>query len=170
MEPELRRTITEVITRYELEPEIRDLYVEGVNDKACLEWFFKQAERKSVVVLEIDCINIAEDLIWKFQLQSNNRGRVIALSLELEHQLSSKPPYIWCVADTDFDFLLGANHKSKYLLYTDYTSLDIYFFSKDILDKVFNLGLRRLGFDSSGVLQNLVEVLKDVFCIRAANW
>ena len=37
-----RRSIEELITRYELEPSLKDIYVEGHSDKVIIEWFLQE--------------------------------------------------------------------------------------------------------------------------------
>ena len=41
MENEIRRTLDELVARYVLEPDLRDIYVEGKTDKLFLEWFLR---------------------------------------------------------------------------------------------------------------------------------
>lgn len=40
-----RRTIPELVARYILEPSLRDVYVEGSDDRALIKWFLEQHER-----------------------------------------------------------------------------------------------------------------------------
>lgn len=48
-----RWTIPELIARYELEPDLRDIFVEGDRDLFLLNWFFNSAGlRKPVVYTE----------------------------------------------------------------------------------------------------------------------
>jgi hypothetical protein len=171
MEADYRRSIDELIARYTLAPELRDVYVEGSSDKKLYEWFLKQFGCKSVSIFEIDSVNIDNGLITKFGLQSGNRSEVVALSLEFDRSLPHDVRYLLCIADSDFDFLLGKIHTSKYLFYTDYTSVDMYFFGMYILEKFFNLGIPRLNLSCSlaALIKNFVEVLQDIFVIRATN-
>jgi len=169
MEQAYRRTIDELITRYHLEPELRDLYVEGPSDKMLFLCFFEYLKCEHVEIFEIDTVNIQDSLINKLRLQSRNRDRVIALSLELDRLLQGNVECLACVADSDFDFLLGRTHDSRYLLYTDYTSVDLYFWSEDVVDRFFKLGVRRLASDPKRLLANFAAVLQEVFSIRAAN-
>ena len=49
-----RRTIAELVARYELEPTLRDVYVEGRFDSAVLTWLFRERGCVDAVVYEID--------------------------------------------------------------------------------------------------------------------
>ncbi len=53
-----RRTLEELVTRYQLEPELRDIYVEGKTDKILLEWFLEQKGVENFAVYEIDTVEI----------------------------------------------------------------------------------------------------------------
>ncbi len=169
MNEKVRRPIKELITRYTLEPKIRDIYVEGPGHKLFFEWFLKKFNCADVVVFDIDDIEITNDLLDKYALQSQKRGRVIGLAIELERLLEESHQYVVCIADSDFDFLIGRNHHSFYLTYTDYTSLAMYCFTEDILEKALMLGIRHVPCQPVMLLNNLAEVLEEVFCIRTAN-
>jgi len=169
MEEAPRWTIEDLIARYTLEPELRDLYVEGPSDKLLFEWFLKQFECESVAVYEIDCVDVPDTAVEALGLQHNNRDRVVALSLELERLLPGEDLRVLCIADSDFAFLLGGWRNSRYLLYTDYTSVDLYFFCEHSLEKCLKVGIGRLLLDTSTWLTNLEGVLQKVFCVRAAN-
>jgi hypothetical protein len=47
-----RRTLAELTTRYEFEPDLRDLYVEGATDRHFLVWFFLTSGASRVAVYE----------------------------------------------------------------------------------------------------------------------
>lgn len=159
------RSIEELVARYTLEPELRDLYVEGHRDKDLFEWFFDQFNCDSISVFEIENIDIDYSLIAKYTLQDRNRDRIVALSLELERLLTVEVRFLTCVADSDFDFVLGRKHNSCYLLFTDYTGLDLYFCSEDVLEKIFKLHAPNISFS----IQDFTEILQEIFIIRAAN-
>lgn len=167
-----RRTIEELVARYALEPELHDLYVEGPGDKLFFEWFLTCSACKPVAVFEIDTVDISPTILEELKLKPRNRDRVIALSIQLEQFLecdANSPRCLRCIADSDFDFVLGRKHTSKYLLYTDYASLDLYFFDVSALEKLLKLGVRRQPHPAKAIQTNIGEVLKDVFLIRAAN-
>ena len=50
--------IESLLTKYELEPEIKDLFVEGPTDKRILRWFFKKAGLTDVDVFEITDVDV----------------------------------------------------------------------------------------------------------------
>lgn len=73
------RTLKELALRYEFEPELCDIYVEGPSDKALLESFFEDCGRSDIAVYTIDSVNVPSTTVAKENLANNNRGRLISL-------------------------------------------------------------------------------------------
>jgi len=164
-----RRTIDELATRYILEPELRDIYVEGPRDKKLFKWFLNKSEFNNIEIYEINSIDISDDLINTLGLQSGNRDRLIALSVELERFLPISIKYVLCIADSDFDFLLGRKYGPRYLLYTDYTSIEIYFYYEQIIEKILLFSVHRDTIEIPALMEILTEILQELFIIRSAN-
>jgi hypothetical protein len=76
-----RRTIEEIIVRYELEPSLRDIYVEGLEDKSLIEWFLSQHGQTNCAIYDVDTIEIPAELLFAENLVDGNRSRVIFLAL-----------------------------------------------------------------------------------------
>lgn len=169
MEHALRRRIEELLTRYDLEPTLRDLYVEGPHDRQVFDWFFGNTGCRQVAIFDIDTVDIAPNILEGLNLKSGNRDRVIALGILLGQSLGRKVKNVRCIADSDFDLVLGFKHNSKFLLYTDYTSLDLYFFDLPAIEKLFKLGVKRMPGSAKDIYTNLSNVLKEIFLIRTAN-
>lgn len=142
MENEIRRTLNELVTRYELEPELCDIYVEGKTDKQLIEWFLDEKQLQDFAVYEIDTVKIPAQLLFELGLKDNNRSRVIFLALYIHNKLSETPLHITCIADKDFDWLFGKEYQCDLLLFTDYSCLEMYLFNEVVLDKYLRLGLR----------------------------
>lgn len=169
MADELRRKFDELVARYELEPELRDIYVEGTTDKNLVQWFLRQKRQQDFVVYEIDTVDIPAERLEELELSNNNRGRVIALALDMQSQFSALPPHLTCIADKDFDFLFWKDYNCDILLFTDYCSIEMYFFNETILDKFFSLALGLSRRQAKEVLDKVSKVLEELFLIRAAN-
>lgn len=169
MERELQRPIDELVARYTLEPTLRDIYVEGQRDKLFLEWFLNKTKCADVAVFEIKYVNVQNELLSDLGLKSGNRDRIVALALEFQHRIENEVPYLSCIADSDFDFLLGHTYRSNYLIYTDFTSMEIYCCSENILRKFFSVGICRSPCDISKLYSNMVNILRGLFLIRATN-
>ena len=164
-----RRTVEEIVARYELEPDLCDLYVEGPRDRALYSWYINSLGLRHISVFEIESVEIPSERLVAHGLASGHRSRVIALALELDFQFSPALRYVRCIADSDFDFIFGSRISVDHILYTDYTSADSYNCKGDTLGKVLRLGFDIPEVEINQLFESMVDVLKDVFIVRAAN-
>ena len=164
-----RRTISELVTRYRLEPDLRDLFVEGPRDREIYGWYLETSGCKLLTAFTIESVEISTDLLDSYGLASGNRNRVVALALELDKNFSPALRHVRCVADRDFDFILNVHKCARHLLYTDCTSVDLYTCHENLLRKVFRLGFHIPDLEIAEFFDSLISVLQDVFVIRAAN-
>jgi len=169
MTPGDQRTIEELITLYELEPQLRDIYVEGPTDVSFIGWFLDQVGKDNVIVYDISTVDISVQVIQSHSLENNNRDRVIALAIELESRLVEPTIQVTCIVDRDFDLILNKEYECNLLLFTDYTSIEMYLYCEKCLDKFINLYLRGFPFSAGYLLARLSSVLQEVFLIRLAN-
>ena len=164
-----RRTIEELIARYELEPELRDLFVEGPSDRIIYSWYLRKCGYKQVGVFEIDSVDIPRELLDTYDLHTGNRSRVIVLALELDRNFTSMLEHVRCIADSDFDFILDIHHYSGHLIYTDYTSVDMYTYKEELLNKLLCLAFDHSDNQARSVFVSMTSVLRQLFIIRAVN-
>mgnify|MGYP001373265796 CR=1 FL=1 len=78
-----RRTINELLTRYDLEPELFDIYVEGYFDRDIIDACLYGKTDINIAIYVIDSIDVGIDVLDKYGLTSGNKQRLIALSKEL---------------------------------------------------------------------------------------
>ena len=98
-----RRNIDELIALYELEDELRDIYVEGASDKAFIGWLLESSGLKNTNIYAIEDINIEDEMLDKYKLpRGSNRSRVIAASMEITGDDSTHKNVLF-VADRDFE-------------------------------------------------------------------
>lgn len=172
MEDEKRRKLDELVTRYELEPSVNDVYVEGLTDKCIIQWFLEESnlDTKNVAVYEIDTIDIPTDRLFALGLNDSNRSRVIFLAFELQSRFEGSLPPVICIADKDFDNLIASSHiESELLLFTDYTSIEMYLFDSNIIEKFLRLALRKDDLEAVNIINNISPILVEMFLLRAAN-
>ena len=171
MENEIRRTLDELVARYVLEPDLRDIYVEGKTDKLFLEWFLRNRGIQNIVVYEIETVDISAEKLFELQLKDNNRSRVITLALYLQDKFPETTPHVICIADKDFDWLFDIIYQCDLLFFTDYSCLELemYLFNETVLNKVLLLSLRISELTAINILNQLSKVLEDLFLIRAAK-
>jgi len=161
--------IDELVGRYELEPSLTDVYVEG-KDAAVYRWFFQAKGMRDVKVYPIDSVAIHDKILAKYGLnKESNQHKVIALSEELRNEFKGDELRVRCVVDADYDRHLGRIRNNVFLEYTDYTSIEMYFFSKPALDKFIGIVLKGLPVTSSFLIKNMAQVLQRVFLIRLSN-
>lgn len=163
------RKIDELVALYELNPELRDVYVEGESDKSLLDWFFQEGKMDGVEVAVIDTVEVPQETVGGYGFENNNRGRVIALAHELQTHLGRDCVSATCVADSDFDRALGKRYSCRLLLFTDYTSRELYFFDTRSITKVLQLAVGGFQKSARNVLTEITSALVDMFVIRMAN-
>jgi hypothetical protein len=159
----------ELITMYELEPSIRDVYVEGASDRCVFEWFFKESGRPTVGVREIETVHVPAGALPQPGCENSNRGRVMALARVLQSGLGGGSRSVTCVIDADFDRALGRDHECELLLLTDYSCLEMYFFEPRALSKLVSLVLRGFPDTPGQILARLEAPLLDLAALRLAN-
>jgi hypothetical protein len=162
-------TVDELMVRYELHPELCDIYVEGDSDQGFLSWFFQQKGRHTVSVYPISVVNIPPELVLAHGLEHpSRRSEVITLALELEANCAPDI-HVICVADSDFDRIRGGARNCVRLLYTDYTSMEMYAFSADAVDKLIRIAAPRLRITGAESLTHIQGTLQTLFALRLAN-
>jgi hypothetical protein len=172
MEDEKRRKLDELVARYELEPSLHDVYVEGLTDKCIIQWFLDKSnlDTKNCAVYEIDTVDIPTDRLFALGLNDSNRSRVIFLAFQLQRLVETSLPHVVCIADRDFDDLIGSSSiESELLLFTDYTSIEMYLFDSNIIKKFLRLALGKDDLEAVNILTNISPTLKEMFLLRAAN-
>lgn len=166
-----KRTIQELIYRYELEPTIYDVFVEGSRDRAVLEWFFSTIYKKiDVAVYDVSTIEVDIEIAQQYDIdiKRNNRNKLIVLAYALD-SLISDSSRVRIIIDSDFDILLNKNYECHCLQSTDYANLEMYLFNPRVITKYLNLALKGFPKSSEFVISQLRETLQTVFIIRLTN-
>lgn len=164
-----RKKLSELRTLYELEPKLRDIYVEGVFDKAFYSWYLEETGKSSTSVYDIDAVDVGQEVLEKYKLTGGNRDRVVALAFELDEVFPEALPYVICIVDKDFDAIEQDGVRAEHLLKTDYTSMEMYTWNRSTFRKVFKLGFGLGSIDADGISEQMGDILREVFVMRAAN-
>lgn len=165
---ELRRTLEEIHTLYKLEPELRDLYVEGHTDAHFFRWYLNSRGITAVSVYPADQLDVPEEILKKHSLQKcSSRGRLLAFSYELANSPASQR--VFCIADRDFDRCCGRAYRNACLNWTDGNSLELYALTRTVFRKFLALVLGWTAMSSEEFLSQCVAVLQRIYAIRAAN-
>lgn len=165
-----RRRLEEVLFHHEIEPDSRSLFVEGSVDVGLWRHLLSDSETADVAVYEIDLVDIDGDFLIGRGLEDSRQGRVFGLASWLEENCSgSLCARVVCVADRDFGvFEFARIACSRYLVVTDATSIEMYLFTAEALDKFFRVALR-VDLRGEEAVEVLGPALRELFCLRAAS-
>lgn len=163
-----RRTINELVARYELEPELRDLYVEGVFDKDVISACLASSNEIGIAVYEIDGVDVPAELVFSHGLTDGNKQRVIVLARELQSTLSCDCSVV-CLVDRDLDHWLKELEDIKYLKWTRFCSIESCFDSETTIKSIL------VDFHGSKIKNfqeyfgSLVDTLTVLYALRLAD-
>lgn len=162
----VQRTIDELIARYELESKLCDIFVEGSFDREILS-NVAQKNKIDAFIYEIDTVDVPPDLLMKYGLTNGNKQRVITLAKELANHDTGTS--YRCIVDRDLDTWNGKIESVKALIYTKFTSIELYFFSEELLkDIVVVTGKSKIS-DFELYLLSLIKILQCLFGLRLAD-
>ena len=158
-----KRNIAEIRTRYELEPDLDDVYLEGVYDKEVLDAAMKDSPDHFRPCYAIDDIYIDSSLLAKYNLTTGNRQRVIGLASEL-----NLPPdtSVRLVVDRDFEDWLPTLPRKSGLVTTKYCDLEIVFFYNEFVKKVMVDASRCKIVEWDSFFDALKVCLCELYCVR----
>lgn len=166
---EQRRTLEEVYRLYSLEPDLRDVYVEGSSDKYFVDWYLHRKDIKNVTVYNVDLIDIPDEILAKHTLPvGSNRSRVIALSCELAGR-QAEQRRVLCVIDRDYEDYCPACKINPYLALTDGNSLELYSLTPSVVKKFLMVTLGGFPMSAGHFITRAISILERVFVIRLAN-
>lgn len=124
---------------------------------------------RNVVVYEISAVEIPAQAVLAAGQPDGVRGRVLYLAFEFDKALPTSSTAVTCVADRDYDLVLGRAYASSFLLFVDYCSIEMYAFNGSALDNLLNAIAPRLGKTGDLVLRELEQLLRRLFLLRATN-
>jgi hypothetical protein len=163
-----RRTIAELIARYEVEPTLRDVYVEGDFDAAIVSWFLRQHHFDGVVVYTIDTVNVPTDQVIAAGLEVGEKGRVVFTCHQFAAALG-EAQQVTGIVDRDYDSVLDVTLDCSLLLFTDYACMEMYCFNAAVSERFFRLYVRKEEYTAAKFTAAAREVLREGFLMRATN-
>jgi len=162
-----QRSIDELYARYDLEPELQDVYVEGLFDKEVLERCFQKNSERDRVVYEIGSVRIPFETLYKHGLTEGNKQRVIALAKELSG-LPGDQKYR-CIVDRDLDHWISSLETVPRLAWTEHVSLELYFFTEETLNDILIVTAKTKISSIRNYTNSLAEVLRFLYALRLAS-
>ncbi|MFF5314391.1 hypothetical protein [Streptomyces massasporeus] len=164
-----RRTVDELVTLYELEPEVRDIFVEGRSDRNFLRVHLAPESESTLcnVYAVSDRVHIPDGELISAGLLTGERGRIVWLAQQLSVKLPGHSS-VALVADKDFASL-NADTKEEVngLLYTDYSSIEAYALNDSTLNKLLRVTFGAPDYITASVLTSAIKpALISLFLIR----
>lgn len=161
-----RWSIDELQARYELEPELDDIFVEGVFDRELLVQASELAKPRRAIY-EIDCVDISADVLARYGLTSGNKQRVMALAYELGS--TPQNARVKCLADRDLDHWFGSLPHHPRLQWTLYCSIEAHFLVKEHIEDILVTAGRAKIASLSTLVPSLHTVLRHIYAFRLAD-
>lgn len=151
----MRRDPAAILTAHLMDPDRRELYVEGPNDRTFLQWVTDEQRHPDACVLEISGVELSDNL------EGGERARL----LQFADMSIGKAKGLRFFADADADRLLGTPQPGNVWL-TDCRDLEGYFLRVDCFGKVLVLAALRADVDPGDVLQEVMHHGKTLGLLR----
>lgn len=161
-----RRTLAELSFIYERDPNLRDIYVEGPFDASIISWFLRENSINDAVVYSIESVDISDGDLIASDLSGGNRDRVIFLARFLDGKHVQK---VACIIDADFSYLSGQGPVNPPLFMTDFSCMEMYFFTERCFAKLFSICYRKFDWPVQDIMRNISWVAQEFFLYRWAN-
>jgi hypothetical protein len=161
--------IDDLIARYQLHPEWREVFVEGDPDQGLVRTFLEKNGRRNVSIFSISVVNIPSYLVIQRNLaHPSARSELITLAAELERNGVSSSQ-VACVADADFEYLFPQGALPSLLLLTDYNSMELYAYSAETMHAVLLMAAPKTQCRGANLVDDLTAPLQFLFLARATN-
>lgn len=150
----------------QLQPDFRDVYVEGRTDVTVVSWYLRQRGLKASGIYAIDDrAYVPASLVLDSGAEVGPRGRLLALAKYMD-EWSMEHPGITCIVDRDWDLVTGSM-QADHILYTDFPAVENYLFTAAPFSKLLQLVL---GNDrpEQQVKAALTPLLNQLYAARLA--
>ena len=161
-----RRTIEELQARYELEPELEDIFFEGVFDREVISsalW----PTGTGRAIYEIETVDVPSALLLAQALTEGNKQRVIALARELA-TVEGNCAYR-CLVDRDLDHWFGDLEATRGLRWSTYCAIELHFLSADVLRDIVVVTCKARIENFDIFLDSLTHTLSELYAMRLSD-
>lgn len=165
------RKVSEIIAIAQLEPSLKNIYVEGMDDWYLINDFLNHHKKTGIGLYTIDSVDFSE-LYEKFSgddvkaLESNNKKRVILLASTIESNTNGLTLPLICLIDRDWDFVTNDVKNGKYIVYTDYNSMELYLMNIETVDKYLRQGFRINNPKTEMLISSIKPIVRQIFHLR----
>jgi hypothetical protein len=158
-------TIAELLVRYDLEPQLKDVFVEGSFDSDVLRKVFRNDAQQAVYI--IDTVDVGAELLSDHGLSTGNKQRLIVLSRELAE--IPREARVRCLVDQDLDRWFGELEANSRLVWTRYNSLELYFYEESFILTLIVDTAKAKFEDFDLLMKSVVYFLRVLFALRLAD-
>ncbi len=151
----IRRDPESILVAMKMDPERRQVYVEGPRDRLFLSWLVSDNKNPNSTILEIDTVKLPNTSY------GGNRMRLLKFAEFLDGKVESTKFF----ADADFDRIL--NHATPKLVWlTDGRDLEGYVIRVECLDKVLRVGVATEKLRADDLLQTIYRLGRKLGFLR----
>lgn len=154
-----KRKFEAVIEKYELEKDLKDIYVEGEEDRKFYANHYKQGDKHFIDISSIDFSTNKPEL-ENSGLENGNRDKIIYL---LDCLKNKSQKNIRGVIDKDILFYTREIPSNDFIFTTDYSCLEMYFFIEDNIKKVQENTLKNMSVEFVG---DVMKKLQSITAVR----
>lgn len=154
----LKRTPQAIVLAHRMDPERRELYVEGVEDQIRIKWIVGNSVSPNARILPVDLIEIPGSSV------GGNKARLIAFARAVEAEGLN----ILCFVDADTDRLSNITHPSNVVL-TDFRDMEGYWLRESCLEKVIMLALTEPKFNARNMLSRILSIGRILAALRLVS-
>ena len=162
-----RWTVNELMTRYELEPSLTDVFVEGQYDKDILTCAYEHSATERRALYTSDVLDVEAGLFEKHRLSNGNKQKLIILWRELSGVNTSGN--VRFIVDRDVDHWVGALETNNGLVWTDFCDMESYFFEENFVKELVQTAGRAKISSWGDYYGSFCETLKMLFSLRIAD-
>ena len=151
----LRRQPEAIILAHLMDPQRRELYVEGSRDRSFINWVFSNHIDSNTIVREIALVDIPNTT------EGGAKGRLLSFAKWLE----GRGTRIKCFADADYDRLLK-RAASALVWLTDGRDMEGYVLCAKCINKVLKLGIGTEKISAEDILRLIRDPARQIGFLR----
>lgn|GEM_PF-2444573 len=152
-----RREPQAIILSHKMDPERKEVYVEGRSDRLFLLWIAGDGLHHDVLVHEIATIELSD------QIEGGERGRLIHFAEMVRGQALN----ILFFSDADYDRLFDRiDALPPNVTLTDGRDTEAYFLRRDCFEKIVKLAIRTDKYSGEDLLSQITLICRELASIR----
>lgn len=153
-----KQTFNEIVTKYEID-DVKDIYVEGEDDRSFYTTHYKRGDKTFWDISSVDFSDEKPELETS-GYEAGNRDKIIYLLDCLKEKGINK---VRGIIDKDILSYTRGFPDNELVWTTDYSCLEMYFFTKENIEKVQGNTLKTMTLDF------VEEIMKKILPITAAR-